>query len=141
MDTREVVALDTAPLERIEAEITQLAGELAACECRWLQLIAEYDRRRGYEQWGCHSAVQWLGWHCGLSGRAARERLRVAHALIELPRSTEEFAAGLLCYSKGPALARLATPRYEAARLMLAQHATASQVDWDRVRVSRRAHR
>ena len=94
MDTREAVALDSVPLERLEAEITQLAGELAAGECRWLQLIAEYDRRRGYEQWGCHSAVQWLGWHCGLAGRAARARLRVAHALTELPTITEEFGRG-----------------------------------------------
>ncbi len=85
MDTREEVALDTVPLERLEAEITQLAGELAAAECRWLQLIAEYDRREGWAQWGCHSAVQWLGWHCGLSGRAARDRLRVAHALARAP--------------------------------------------------------
>jgi hypothetical protein len=30
MDTREVVAPDTLPLERLEAEITTLAGHLAA---------------------------------------------------------------------------------------------------------------
>ena len=129
MDVREVVALGTMPLERLEAEITQLAGELAAAECRWLQLIAEYDRREGWAQWGCHSAVQWLGWHCSLSGRAARDRLRVAHALGELPTITEEFAAGRLSYSKVRALTRVATPMNEGDLVMLAQHATASQVD------------
>jgi 5-methylcytosine-specific restriction endonuclease McrA len=41
MDTREVVAAHTMPLERLEAEITELAGHLAAGECRWLQLMAE----------------------------------------------------------------------------------------------------
>lgn len=45
MDTREVVMPDAMPLERLEAEITELAGHLAAGECRWLQLLAEYDRR------------------------------------------------------------------------------------------------
>ena len=40
------------PLERLEAEITELAGHLAAAECRWLLLIAEYDRRAGYEAVG-----------------------------------------------------------------------------------------
>jgi len=129
MDTREVVAPDTMPLERLEAEITELAGHLAAGECRWLQLIAEYDRRGGWEQWGCQSAVQWLGWHCGLDARAARERLRVAHALVELPLITEEFAAGHLSYSKVRALTRVATPMNEGDLVMLAQHATASQVD------------
>ena len=129
MDTREVVTPDTMPLERLEAEITTLAGHLAAGECRWLQLIAEYDRRGGWEQWGCHSAVQWLGWHCGLDGRAAREKLRVGHALVELPLITEEFAAGRLSYSKVRALTRIATPMNEADLVMLAQHATAAQVD------------
>jgi hypothetical protein len=94
MDTREVVMPDTMPLERLEAEITELAGHLAAGECRWLQLLAEYDRRAGFEQWGCYSLVQWLGWHCGLDARAARDKLRVAHALAGLPLITEEFAAG-----------------------------------------------
>ncbi len=128
-DTREVVMPDTMPLERLEAEITELAGHLAAGECRWLQLIAEYDRRGGWEQWGCLSAVQWLGWHCSLDARAAREKLRVAHALVELPMITEEFAAGRLSYSKVRALTRVATPMNEGDLVMLTQHATASQVD------------
>jgi hypothetical protein len=129
MDVSEVVEPDTMPLERLEAEITEWAGHLAAAECRWVQLITEYDRRRGWEQWGCHSAVQWLGWHCGLGGRAARERLRVGAALRELPQITEEFAAGRLSYSKVRAMTRVATPMNEGDLVMLAQHATASQVD------------
>jgi len=129
MDTREVVAPDTMPLERLEAEITTLAGHLAAGECRWLRLIAEYDRRGGWRQWGCHGAVQWLGWHCGLDGRAAREKLRVGHALVELPLIAEEFAVGRLSYSKVRALTRVATPTNEEDLVMLAQHATASQVE------------
>ncbi len=129
MDTREVDAPDTMPLERLEAEITTLAGHLAAGECRWLQLLAEYDRRAGYSQWGCYSLVQWLGWHCGLDARAARDKLRVAHALEALPTITEEFAAGRLSYSKVRALTRVATPMNEGDLVMLAQHATASQVE------------
>ena len=129
MDTREVDAPDTMPLERLEAEITTLAGHLAAGECRWLQLPAEYDRRAGYSQWGCYSLVQWLGWHCGLDARAARDKLRVAHALEALPMITEEFAAGRLSYSKVRALTRVATPMNEGDLVMLAQHATASQVE------------
>jgi hypothetical protein len=40
MDVRETVALDTMPLERLEAEITEWAGHLAAAECRFLQLMS-----------------------------------------------------------------------------------------------------
>jgi hypothetical protein len=50
VETLDVVMPETMPLERLEAVITQLAGHLAAAECRWLQLIAEFDRRAGYEQ-------------------------------------------------------------------------------------------
>jgi Domain of unknown function (DUF222)/HNH endonuclease len=128
-EVREVADPDTMPLERLEAEITEWAGHLAAAECRWIQLVAEYDRREGWAHWGCHSAVQWLGWHCGLGGRAARERVRVGHALRELPQITAEFAAGRLSYSKVRALTRVATPMNEGDLVMLAEHATASQVD------------
>src|SRR5438034_10700022 len=75
VETRDVVMAETMPLERLEAEITQLAGNLAAAECRWLMLIAEFDRRAGYEQWGCRTCSHWLNWHCGLDLRAARERV------------------------------------------------------------------
>jgi hypothetical protein len=129
MDVREVAEPDTLPLERLEAELTEWAGQLAAAECRWIQLIAEYDRREGWAHWGCHSVEQWLGWHCGLGRRAARERVRVGHAIRELPRITEEFGAGRLSYSKVRALTRIATPMNEDDLVMLADHATASQVD------------
>src|SRR5664279_161425 len=111
------------PLERLEAEITQLAGNLAAAECRWMVLIAEYDQRAGYEQWGCRSCAHWLSWHCGLDMRAARERVRVARALETLAVITNAFGAGTLSYSKVRALTRVATPANEASLVMIAEHA------------------
>ena len=117
------------PLERIEAELTELAGQLAAGECRWLLLVSEYDRREGYLQWGCRSCAQWLSWQCGLDARAAREKLRVARALDDLPVISREFAAGKLSYSKVRALTRIATPETEADLAELAEHATAVQVE------------
>jgi hypothetical protein len=117
------------PLERLEAEITELAGHLAAAECRWLSLIAEYDRRGGHEHWGCRTCAQWLSWHCGLAPRAARERVRVARALEELPLITAAFAAGRISYSKVRAITRVATPDNEAAHVTHAEHGTAVHVE------------
>ncbi len=117
------------PLERLEAEITELCGHLTAGECRWLLLIAEYDRRKGYETWGCHSIVQWLGWKCGLDARAARERVRVGRSLETLPLLRERFATGQISYSKIRGLTRIATPENETDLIMIADHATASQVE------------
>ncbi|MDQ1479197.1 MAG: hypothetical protein QOI44_58 [Actinomycetota bacterium] len=129
MEILDVVMPETMPLERLEAEITELAGHLAAAECRWMLLIAEFDRRSGYEQWGCRTCPHWLNWHCGLDMRAARERVRAARALEGLPVITEAFAAGVLSYSKVRALTRVATPANEASLVMIAQHATAAQVE------------
>jgi hypothetical protein len=127
MDAREEVAV--LPTERLEAEITELAGQLAAGECRWLLLVAEFDRREAWRQWGCASVVHWLGWQCGLDARAARERVRVARALLELPAVREAFAAGALSYSKVRALTRIATPETEAGLVGTARHATAAHIE------------
>jgi hypothetical protein len=121
--------METVPLERLEAEITELAGQLAAGECRWLELVAEYDRRNGHETWGCRTVAHWLSWHCGLDMRAAREKVRVAHAIGDLPITRSEFAAGRLSYSKVRAITRVATPANEEQLVMYAQHATAAQVE------------
>lgn len=113
MTVGEAPAVDAMPLERLEAEITELAGHLAAGECRWLGLVAEYDRRAGHETWGCRTVAHWLSWHCGLDMRSAREKVRVAHALVNLPVVREEFAAGRLSYSKVRAITRVATAANE----------------------------
>jgi hypothetical protein len=116
-------------LERLEPYIPARAGPHPAGECRWLQLVAEYDRRGGHEAWGCRTVAHWLSWHCGLDMRAAREKVRVAHALGELPMVRAEFAAGRLSYSKVRAITRVATSANEEELVMYAQHATAAQVE------------
>jgi len=48
----------TLSLPELEARITELAGHLNAANHRWLTLIAEFDRR--------------LGWNCGATQSCAR---------------------------------------------------------------------
>jgi hypothetical protein len=45
------------PLERLEAQICEGAAHLAAGVGRWLLLVGEFDRRKGYERWECRSAA------------------------------------------------------------------------------------
>ena len=117
------------PLERLEAQICELAGHLAAATCRFLVLLADFDARRGWASWEMNSCAQWLSWKCQMSSGTAREHVRVARALRELPVIRSEFAAGRLSYAKVRALTRIATPPTEAGLAELAGPMTANQLE------------
>ena len=115
--------------ERLEAEITTLAADLTPALCRWLALVAEYDRRKAYEEWECVSMAQWLGVHVGIAAVTARQHVIVARRLTVLPRIRDAFAHGRISYSRVRALCRIATPEDEHRWLDIALRATASQLD------------
>jgi hypothetical protein len=127
--TSQVEGLDSMPLERLEREIGELAAHINAATCRWLELVAELERREGWAQWGCRSCADWLSLRCGVAPGAAREQVRVARHLTELALVREAFATGALSYSKARAITRVATPENEAELLELALHATAAQLE------------
>ncbi len=117
------------PLRRLEAQICELAGHLAAATCRFLVLLADFDARRGWASWEMNSCAQWLSWKCQMGSGAAREHVRVARALRDLPVIREEFAAGRLSYAKVRALTRIATPETEAGLAELAGPMTGNQLE------------
>src|SRR5205807_3147745 len=121
--------LTAIPLERLEAEIATQAAHIAAATCRWLELVAEFDRREGYADWGCRSTAHWLNWRCGIGVVAAREHVKVGRRLAELPVLRAAFASGELSYSKARAVVRVATPETEATLVEWARHATAAQLE------------
>jgi len=116
-------------LEHLEHEITELAAHIHAATCRWLYLVVEFDRRQGWATWGSSSCAHWLSWRCGLAPGAAREQLRVARRLDELPLVRGAFGRGELSFSKVRAVSRLACAKTEAALLELAQHALAAKLE------------
>ena len=117
------------PLELIEREITQLASHIHAATCRWLGLVAEFDRREGWAQWGCRSCAHWISWRCSIAPVAAREHVRVARRLERLPLIRAAFARGELSYSKVRALSRVEDVEREEELLGLARDATAAQLE------------
>ena len=110
-------------------QITTLAGHLNAANGRFLALIAELDRRRGWAEWGVKSCAHWLNWKCGIDLGAAREKVRVAHALEKLPRIAAAMAEGRLSYAKVRAMTRVADASNEAYLLNIALCGTASHVE------------
>ena len=117
------------PLERLEAQICELAGHLAAATCRFLVLLGDFDARRGWASWEMGSCAQWLSWKCQMSSGTAREHVRVARALRDLPVIRARFAAGRLSYAKVRALTRIATAANEAGLAEIAGPMTGNQLE------------
>ncbi len=120
------------------SEITTLAGHLNAGNARFLALIAELDRRKGWAEWGVKSCAHWLNWKCGIGLGAAREKVRVARALETLPGLAAAMTEGRVSYFKAREMTRVATPTNEDYLLNIALCGTASHIE-DLVRGYRRA--
>jgi hypothetical protein len=97
--------------------------------CRWLELVGELDSRGGWAESGAGSCAEWLAWRCALAPRAAREHVRVARRLFELPLIHAAFARGELSYAKVRALTRVADAGSEGELLELAFALTAAQLE------------
>ena len=124
-------------LERLGDEIAELAAHLDAATARLLDLIRDFDARAGWNT-GFRSCAHWLSWRVGLDLGAARERVRVAHALGTLPLLSQALARGELSYAKVRALTRVATPATEERLLVVGRAGTAAEVErivrgWRRV--------
>ena len=128
MDTCAATTLPvpSCSLDSLEHQITELAAHIHAANYRLLCLIAEFDRREGWCQWGILSCAHWLNWKCGIGLGAARDKVRVARSLESLPRIGEAFRSGQVSYSKVRAMTRVATPENENYLLNIAHHGTAA---------------
>ena len=120
--------MDTRSLDRLGDEIAELSAHLDAATARLLDLIREFDTRGGWNN-GFRSCAAWLSWRVGLDIGAARERVRVAHALETLPRLAQALARGELSYAKVRALTRVATPEIEERLLAVGRAGTADHVE------------
>ena len=111
------------------AEITKLCGYLYAAEYRLLTLIREFDKANGWHEEGLYSCAHWLNWQCGIGMNAAREKVRVAHCLADLPKISTALEKGEISYSKVRAMTRVANSENEVFLLMIARHGTASHME------------
>ena len=125
-----------AELERLGDRIAELSARIQAATYELLVLIREFDARTGWS--GCTSCAHWLSWRTGLAPGAAREHVRVARALGNLPKLSDAMRRGVVSYSKVRAVTRVATPETEQTLLDVALCGTAAHVEqivrgWRRV--------
>jgi len=120
--------MEMLSLEQLGDEIAELSTHLDAATAHLLDLIREFDSRAGWNT-GFRSCAAWLSWRVGLDIGAARERVRVAHALETLPRLAQALARGELSYAKVRVLTRVATPETEERLLTVGRAGTADHVE------------
>jgi hypothetical protein len=124
-------------LERLGDRISELSAQIQVATHHLLVMIREFDSREG-RGGGFLSCAHWLNWRTGLGIGAAREKVRVARALGELPQISEAMRRGEVSYSKVRALTRVATSENEGRLLDFAKVGSAAHLDrlvrsWRRV--------
>ncbi|MCY4662699.1 MAG: DUF222 domain-containing protein [Acidobacteria bacterium] len=129
-------AASSAKAERLGDRIAELASRIYAATYELLVLIREFDAAGAWS--GFASCAVWLSWRTGLEPGAAREHVRVAHALAQLPKVSDAMRRGRVSYSKVRAITRVATPETEQSLLDVALAGTAAHVErvvraWRRV--------
>ncbi|NNL62643.1 MAG: DUF222 domain-containing protein [Woeseiaceae bacterium] len=120
---------DLSEGERLGEQIAELNAYLTVTQAHFLELLLQFDEQRYWEALGFRSCAHWLNFKCGIGFNAARERLRMAHALVQLPKISAGFSEGTLSFSKVRAMTRIATPENEDMLLNIAHHGTAYHVE------------
>ncbi len=130
---------DPHTVASLTSEIIELCADIHRAEYRLLALIRKLDALEGWSA-EMPSCAHWLNVRCGLDLVTAREKVRVAHALQNLPAVDEAFREGRLSYSKVRAVTRIATPASQNELVEFAASTTAAHVE-QYVRAQRQAER
>ena len=106
--------LDSQPLSpeachALGEEIATFAAGVAVIEHKMLTCLRRFDAANGWAAGGFLSCAHWLAWRTHIGLKAAREHVRVARALGELPIVDAYLSRAELSYSKVRAITRVAT--------------------------------
>jgi hypothetical protein len=130
------LASSSPPLDRpcdrayaLGRELQTLAAAQASMDHDFCVLVDRFDDTGAVAYFdGIRSTAHYLAWACAMNGTVAREHVRVARALRDLPLTSDLFRQGRLSYSKVRELTRLAGTVDEAELIALALELTASQL-------------
>src|SRR5438034_3168516 len=116
-------------LQSLADRIAETAAHLDAATHRLLTDLREFDSKGGWYDAGALTCAHWLSWRVGWELGTAREHVRVAKALGELPLIDEALRRGELSYCKVRAMTRIATPNNQRMLLAEAKLVTGAQLE------------
>ena len=117
-----------AQAAELEADLARACGTLNMAAAAQVQLIAKVLESGSYAASGVRSAEQWVAWQCGVSLAHARQLVRMARRLPELPATGAAFAAGELAEDQVAVICRHVPAHNDAEAAELARFATVSQL-------------
>lgn len=104
---------------RIERRLLEVQSALAGSMAELLDLVWQLDSADGHPT-AYPDAASWLCWSLGVSGRTARQWVRMAHSLRELPRLRSALGAGVISLEQLEVVLKVATPDNEGRLVALA---------------------
>jgi len=122
--------MEQAPSDNFDAlaeEIIAICADMHGGECRLIDRIRRIDALKLWRG-EITDCAHWLNVHCGMDLVTAREKVRIARSLDDLPLIHEAFRNQELSYSKVRAITRIAEPDTEAELIDLARTTTAEHV-------------
>src|SRR5688572_510798 len=116
-------------LEKLGERIAEQAAHIDAAMHRLLYDLRIFDAEAGWYLAGAKSCAAWLSWRVGWDLATAREHVRVARKLGELPKIDDALRRGAVSYSKVRAMTRVATPATEDTLLDWSGRCTAAHLE------------
>jgi hypothetical protein len=116
-------------MEKLGERIAEQAAHIDAAMHRLLYDLRIFDGECGWYMAGAKSCAAWLSWRVGWDLATAREHVRVARKLGELPRIDDALRRGVVSYSKVRAMTRVATPATEETLLEWSGKCTAAHLE------------
>jgi hypothetical protein len=113
--------------ETLQERILHLATNRETTQYALIKRVADLDAVEGWTGQGVSTCANWVARAAGIDASTAREWVRVARALSDLPYIDATFEAGL-SYAKVRTLTRVATRENEQALLELAWDTPASRL-------------
>ncbi len=113
-------------VDALGEKIAAMSAHIDAALHQLLTVIREFDPATGWHLQGALSCAHCLAWWVGWNVRTARERVRVARKLAELPLVDEQLRCGAMSYARARAVSRVATAEKVATWVAKANRMLAS---------------